>query len=373
LPNILRQASSLLLNVIPELNQKLVDEWQDYFPTGRPSEGLHYIGLPGSVEGGTATFLGFVGNESAPAFAVKVHRSRDAGPIVARESALLKKMCALGDPLSSTVPRCIYAGRLGGGWVLVQSIVDGRPMSCAVTSDGMPDIHQSKAQFHLVAQWLKNYDVQTRDLAEADAESGQNMARELIESYAKIYVPQGQEKELLLAVGKNLGSISRWQVQHGDLCRHNILMPNANAINVIDWTFCHANSPPLQDLFFFLATYFLQVRRSDGVEGFLEAFRYTFFEKSPYYESIRECLLDYCKFSKIEPCLMRVLFPIFLVRRAVWDYTQNTRVALDGPLPRFSIYLASLGGQGYHEAMKQSVWHHLFQYYANNSKQFLAE
>ena len=163
-------------------------------------------------------------------------------------------------------------------------------------------------------------------------------------------------------------------VQHGDFCRHNLLLSRnakGSQLGIIDWTDSKRMGLPLHDLFFFLTTYFLQVRKQVGIEGFAQAFNSTFFEQNPYSSQVLECLRVHCRKMGIDIHLAQALFAMFLVERAIFELAQVTRCSERGGLPRFTIYLANLAHLDYPEAIQAQFWIHFFKLFVMHRGEFL--
>ena len=95
--------------MLPELTDRLLGQWSLLFPEfARPSS-IHYMGLPGSVEGGTASFVAFVQGRRDPMFVVKVHREPGANERNDRERAVLTRLASCNSHISEAVPRVLFS------------------------------------------------------------------------------------------------------------------------------------------------------------------------------------------------------------------------------------------------------------------------
>ena len=349
--------------MLPELTQRLQSEWEGLFPdVPRPST-IRYLGLPGSIEGGTATFLGFGDDRSRPDFAVKVHRDPTRGALAWVERENLGALRTASGRLASTVPRAILCEAFAGRWMLAVSIVDGRPMGIQMTSSGTPDTEAAKTDFAIVTDWLCELHEATLDRTAPARAAAEACATGAVRMFLETFPLSVAERDRVERVEKALPALldSGVVLGHGDFCRHNVLVTRRPYIGVIDWTQSERHSVAGRDLFFFLATYFLQVRTQHGIEGFLGAFEDTFFRDTAYGGLIRECVRRYAERVRIDPGTLRDRFALAMIRQAVDEYQMVLRCARRAGLPRFITYLAALRNATYDEAQHEQLWARFFQ------------
>ena len=351
--------------MLPELTSRIIEDWNGLFPGVDKPGAIHYLGIPGSVEGGTTTFLAFTNEGRKPLFAVKVHRDSDVEERVFNERAVLSYLQTRGGMLATSVPRLILCERIAGAWVLVQSILDGRPMVAPMTRDGGPELKDAVANIQLAADWLAQLHAVTRDYAAASPVLLVQDGLKTIEEFSTTFDLSPSEQDYLKRIGDGLGPASSGGgfVQHGDFCRHNILISRNSSgvkIGVIDWTDSKRAGFPLHDLFFFLTTYYQQVRKHTGIKGFIRAFEDTFLNRNPYSMIVKRRLADHCQQVGVDITTVETLFAMFLLERAVFEFRQVMRCSRRGGLPRFTLYLAALENLDYHQAMRAQLWVHFF-------------
>ena len=162
-------------------------------------------------------------------------------------------------------------------------------------------------------------------------------------------------------------------LQHGDFCRHNILIGDRRhpPIGVIDWTFARQLGLPLHDLFFFFAGYFSQIRRELGPETFLQIFGYTFLEQNSYSQLVRLEIEKYCGRLRLELSQVADWFTFFLVERAVFELRQTLVCAREFGLPRFLVYLGAAAGRGYADALTEQIWFRYFRRFVAERSAFI--
>lgn len=348
--------------MLPRLSGRILRDWSSLFPhASRPAK-IDYLGIAGSLEGGTTTFLGFGDNRSQPLFAVKVHRGTDCEERLRHEVQVLEEMNRHLDALRASIPTVVLVDEMAGTWFTVQTIVAGEPMTATLTSEGVPDLIVAEQQFALAMQFLVSARRVTFSQApEAREKLGQQVLGTL-STCERTFRLSAAERNFMSDVRARTSQLTRagGAVQHGDFCRHNLLIKadRPSHLGVIDWTDSVRYGVPLHDLFFFLATYYLQIRSGTGLTGFIEAFEETFLNDGPYSALVRRCIRNYCRLVGIEHDDVPALLALFLAERSVHDWRNLSRCMKRGSFPRFSLYLASLEGTPYSEANESQFWIH---------------
>jgi hypothetical protein len=362
--------------VLPELTSRIIRQWNDLFPgVDRPTV-VRYLGIPGSVEGGTTTFLAFADKKTKPIFAVKLHRYPDVQERALNESDILDRVGRCGSAISTSVPRVILCERISGVWVLVQSVVDGRPMVAAMTAGGEPEIKMAARNMQITVDWLVQLQKGTVNSLEID--QGQLVQNELktIRDFSATFDLSATECIFLEEIATALSTTFRTNgfIQHGDFCRQNILVtegPGCTKVGVIDWTDAQAAGFPLHDLLYFITTYCLQTRKYTGVSGVAKTFTDTFFEPNIYSTLVRRCIIDYCTQVELHLSTVKTLFAIFLVNQTMFEYNKMATASILGGLPTFTMYLASYYNQNYDQALKQQLWIYFFREAVKLQNQFI--
>ncbi|PKM92575.1 MAG: hypothetical protein CVU80_02645, partial [Elusimicrobia bacterium HGW-Elusimicrobia-4] len=149
--------------MLDELTGRMLADWERLFPAIKRPWSIRYLGIPGSIEGGTTTFLGFSQKAETPLFAVKIHRDIDAMQKALGENSILSFLDSRSGELSTSVPQMILCERIAGTWVLVQSILDGRPMVAVMSRDGVPEPKRTAVNMRLATDWLALLHAETWD------------------------------------------------------------------------------------------------------------------------------------------------------------------------------------------------------------------
>lgn len=348
--------------MLPELSSYILKDWDKLFPSVYKPQGIRYLGIPGSVEGGASTFLSFIDNVSKPLFAVKIYRDAHAAERASNEKEMLDSLELRKDILGASVPHPILCERMGGMWVLVSSVLDGAPMIATMTDEGVPQLEIAAKNICLAADWLTRLYEATQ---EHKAAGNDCFIQNQLEEFSRLYDVSDNECSYLDLMCNEFRNAVNWRsgVQHGDFCRHNLLISQSvsgTKVSVIDWTDSRRMGIPLYDLFFFLTTYYLQVRKQSGIQGFIRAFEDTFFNEGPYKKIVMECLKTHCGNVGVKVSKVDTLFALFLIERAIFESRQVRRCLKRGIVPRFTLYLAGLENLNYHQATGAQIWIHFF-------------
>ena len=353
----------------------MLANWPSYFPEVPAPSAIRYLGIPGSPEGGTATFIALGEPGGRPLFAVKVHRGLHEKERVRNETDALSLLHAQGGELAASVPRVIYAGLIGCRWVLVQSMLKGRPMSTLLDTAGRPDIEEAGRHFALASEWIcRVHEGTQKTSAKALASVRWNLVR-AISDFDCCFALSGEERAALKRLEEGIDDLLRvgLVLQHGDFCRHNILVGDRRhpSIGVIDWTFARLLGLPFHDLFFFFSGYFSQVRRDLGPETFLRIFEYTFLERNSYSKLVKLEVERYCGRLRLDLNQVADWFTIFLVEQAVFELRQTLVCAREFGLPRFVVYLGSAAGRAYTDALTEQIWFRYFRRFVADRSAFI--
>lgn len=360
--------------MLPQLTTRILGNWNNFFPGSDSPRTIRYLNIPGSVEGGTTTFLAFSDREAQPLFAVKIHRDSDAQERALNERNVLNHIESWGGLALNSVPRVIICDRIEGVWLLVESILDGRPVFADMADDGTPEMKVASANMNLIIEWLGNLYACRQvdnDLTRTVLQDGLNMIKEFSDTFEFSTGEKNFIKDIYDGLKNVLNEVF---IQHGDFCRHNILTrreQESTKVGVIDWTDSKMAGFPFHDLFFFITTYYLQVRKYSGIVGFIQAFEDTFFNKNPYSSLIKDTVTLFCQKVGIDIKLVEIMFGMFLIERAIFDYRQSLKCSKRGGLPRFKVYLASLEKYDYPQAIKAQIWTHFFKVFVERRKDFI--
>jgi aminoglycoside phosphotransferase (APT) family kinase protein len=357
--------------MLDALTRRIREEWDPVQMRAGVPRRLTYLCVPGSLEGGTTTLLGFTDGQRRPALVVKVHRDPDGEEFVEAERLVLAELGRRGDFLRSSVPAVLFCGPVEGCWVLVESVLDGRPLVARLTREGWPDLEGSRRDVNLVVDWLIECH-RTGAMTGPPAGDWSDLALTQMREFAKVFDLSPAEEAYLRQLRRTIDDLRGCQVplviRHGDYCRQNILLSERDAtrIGVIDWTFSRMVALPLHDLVFFLGTCFLQVRHERGVAALDRMFAYTFLERNSYSDVVADWLARYHRALHIDAELAPVLFGIALIDQALFEYRLAMRAIRKGNVPRFVMFLAASQNLSYDDAPRAQLWRRFFRVFAED-------
>lgn len=364
--------------MLPELTVRLKNEWVSLFPQYKIPAEINYLGIPGSVEGGVTTFLGFGDRDSEPSFAVKIHRDLNARDAALKEYQNLEFIHSLGTGLSDTVPKVLMVENISGIWYLVQTIKEGRPMQVRMLPNGSPEIEQAGENFKHIVEWLEalNHDTLTQD--PGTIATVKNSTINDIELFIRSFDLSELEMEYVKRIAEQLDPLFKSGVvlSHGDLCRQNILVQNIGGglvLNVIDWSNSRRAEFQLYDIFNFLSTYYLQLRKQTGLDEIVCAFRESFFSESNYGALVRRTISGFAKGKYSDHEIVELGFGVFLVINCVKEADSIAYSLKNGGGSRFNLMLAKFEDLDYSLAGRGQLWIKYFKEFVKQRKRFIME
>lgn len=364
--------------MLPQLNNYILENWKNLFPYLNKAQKINYIGISGSVEGATTTFLAFSDKDKKPIFVVRVLRNPNKTELIINERDALLFLSSLGAFIKESVPKLIICEKFARTWVLVESVLEGKPMKVIIGSAGIPEPKNTNTNMRLIIDWLIKFNNETKsNLILTSAMFDQYILRK-IEEFQKIFLISKDEREHLSQLINIFESTLPHGIplffRHGDFCKHNILIHEYRSqckLRVIDWVFSQRYSLPFYDILLFVTTYFLQFRRQSGISGYYKNFRDTFFDKNSYSEIMLSGLKEYFHEVNIDLALAQSFFSLFLLERALSEYHDLSSLSHRGFIPGYGIYLNSNKNAKYHDALKNQMWIHFFHIFVKEQKYFI--
>jgi len=355
--------------MLPELTNYLLEKWHDLFVEEKRPQQINYLGISGSIEGGTTTYLGFSNQEERPAFVARILRNPQKLNQFLAERDVLSCFNNLSPLIKNSVPNLILCKRIAGKWVLVESVLEGKPMEVIMEEKGIPKLENTKINLSLVKDWLVAFDKEARVKLLEPRDFIKEMAEE-IKEFQKIFSLSEKEQDFLR---KNIKIAESFNAQHsfllhGDFCRQNILV-SGNKINIVDWIFAERSTLPLFDFIYFLITYYLQKRKDYGLNSYIVAFKNTFFELNPYSGLVKRFLKEYSQELEIDPSFIVLFLTLSLIKKSVSDYKNILDLSKEGFIPRFPIYLGLK--RSYEEALKEQIWIYFFRFLVREERNLI--
>ncbi len=352
--------------MLPDLTRHLLDDWHNFFPSQSKPRDLQYVGISGSVEGGTVTFIAFSASSSTPLFAVKIHRDPLAGERVLNEQHVLGYLDSNGMSVSTSVPRIILCKQIGPTWVVVQSILQGQPMGDNGLDENPVVMRKVVRNLDMASTWLEQLCQRTRTQDPSLTRSLLETSQATIDSFAATFDLSVQERDVVHAIREGLEGIisDAVVVQHRDFIRENILLTETETVNVIDWTDSRRAGFPLHDLFFFLTNYFTRLGNGKGIEHLQSAFLNTFYTANPYSTLVKNVIHAHCHSIGCGQASLDLMFGSFLIEHAMYEYNKSQRYKQRGSVPKSVVHLAAETDCRYVDALRQQSWIHFFRVFA---------
>lgn len=364
--------------MLPQLSRYIIEKWDILFPNVNKPKKITYLGIAGSVEGGTTTFLAFSEESSKPVFVVRIPRGPTKINQIFAENDMLLYLYSLSPFLKNSIPRVILCKKIADSAVLVESVLDGKPMMAIIDSDGLPELEDAKTNIHLAKEWLLNLNNETKEFGLLTPDLIERYIVGPVEKFQTIFSLSKNGQDYLQQIMATMEGFIHHKIplflRHGDFCRHNILVSKYKTkykVGVIDWAFSQRQSLPLYDILFFITTYFLQVRKEYGVSGYLKAFKDTFLEKNRYSNIVSQCLIEYCQELKIDLSLIRTFFTMFLVEKAISEYYTLLSISERGFIPSFGMYSEPSKKMNYRDTIKEQMWIYFFRTLVKEQKHFI--
>jgi len=325
------------------------------------SSDIGFVGINGSIEGGTTTFLGCHG--ARPVLAVKIARHSAAGRRLAAESAMLNRLASASVDVSGKIPRVIaFRPDIRYG-VLTTSIVAGRPMSVKTTSDGRLDPSAANREFRQAPEWLAAFQATTRSTDQSVREKTRQRLIATAAEFRETFRLNSAERQVVDAMADKVDEQLAAGVvaEHGDFCRQNLLWTSGEGLTgVIDWTFGRDAGLPLNDLFYFFALYFIQARRAPGRSGLISAFEEALLDVGPTAESINDRIGVHARQFGIDPGIVDRALAWMIVERCVFDARLFAECRKRDAVPRWMLALANDASAAPDDAGGHQFWITIF-------------
>jgi aminoglycoside phosphotransferase (APT) family kinase protein len=235
----------------------------------------------------------------------------------------------LPQPLSGTVPRPLYFGRLDGYVVLAQSAGPGQRMK-NFWPDSYFRSNRYRTDFQNVIDWLVEFQraLAGVDLA-TDPRGSPARPEQEIAAYRGSFRVSSRLDELLVWSAECLKErdyvLSPW---HGDFCTANILVADRKRICVIDWEQRLSRSWPLMDLLYFLSSLWCVPYRK-GINQRALNYRQLFFGEHDQSTMIRAAGRRIANELEIDArdlvALSTLVWVVFANRKLAWRDPESQR------------------------------------------------
>ena len=340
--------------MISSLRRYIYSNWKKFPSLQKAPENVDFLGVVGSLEGGTTTFLLFADSMNFPFGVVRCVRHPVWKEDLEREWNMLGIL--KNTSLCAFVPAPLFYEVFAGVPTIGESVLLGVPLHVRSGSDGVPITSLAKSHFRKAVDWIVTLHQETKE--PLDKEISREEIMKIIERCGEIFSLSSQERQLLfevIGVDTLLPHLQRSFIVHGDFVPHNILV-SQGSLCVIDWISAKRSPFGCFDMFSFSLVYALQARKMGGLQGSLKAFSGAFLNNNNFSNIIEACLYEYFASLDIEVSHARSLFAFFLVMKAKEEYERRLSLVAYGFIPRSGNNVANSAKLTYQEALKESMW-----------------
>jgi thiamine kinase-like enzyme len=361
--------------MLEQIADPVYQEWQKFFPgLKRPrSPAVSFLEITGSVIGGTTSFLAFYPGYPNPLFVIKIFRDKTETAQIRRkrEAQVLARLDAERQIFGDAVPGIMLHGEIDSTQYLVQTYIRGRPLQAALDAKGVPRIRLFQRQLDQVTIWLSTLYKSTRCTDSSLTAVFVDSRKKMIGKLAELFMLSRQEQEWIENLKAWLETIRQDQlcVVHNDFCRQNIL-EKGKTIRIIDWSDSELAGYAGHDLLNYCATYFLQLRSKQGLQGFEDAFTQTFFADNRYSRIVLDAIVRYTRVSGTDSGNLHYTITLFLIERVFFDYKQLSDNALLGRVPLFNLILANELKLPLEHIGRAQFWFFLFRLFVPRAQEF---
>jgi hypothetical protein len=282
---------------------------------GETVEGFRVaLTAPGDYPSRKTVLALFAPREEAPRYVVKVAHDVALNNRLENEARALRALAAAGVADPAAVPRAAFFGHHAGHAVLGQTAIAGVPFRQATSAT--PDCPAARA----AVAWLTELGARTADRTVAEPVHVAAALDELLERFAGLYGPSGDE---LAALADEIAAVAASRrpfplvFQHGDPGTWNVLVTPEGCPAFLDWEAAEMHGMPLWDLFYFARSAGIGVARAAGTRGSLEAFARQFLPDGPTSRALAQDVERYVERIGLDHALVGPLLLTCWMHRAL--------------------------------------------------------
>lgn len=279
-------------------------------PYGLPEDLTYILATPRFRTSRHVVFL-FLTRSNHPkvVLVAKLPRLKSLQADTEREAANLNAVQAAHSGNLDTAPRVLAAEAHRGQYLLLETAIDGQPLSPIMLRR---DVDSSCGS---VIDWLVQMQQPTRTLSTDHADWFDHLVEQPLTYFTRVFPLTRAEGRLLekaykLVTPLHLESFPLF-FEHGDLSHPNLVIMPDGRIGVLDWELAEPKGMPAHDLFFFL-TYAAVAQINDRHrEAITTAFHQAFFRKSSW---TAPYIKRYVQQTALSPQLLKPLFVLCWTR-----------------------------------------------------------
>ena len=266
------------------------------------------LGLPGAIDRGNLTLIA-IENKIGPMYVIKVCREVRRKKFF-DEFSIVNELYNYNSFFSSSLAKPISNSFIDNHNVIISEFVNGDMMLPRMSNKEIPHIGLAKKQYSLIENFLVNFYAFLLDKEKITNKSiNSSVKMNRLRKYFNFNDIESESIESTIS-GKFL-----YATQHGDFTRHNTIITK-KGLYIIDWTDTEEKLI-IDDLFYFIINYYLQLRMETGIVGILNSFDNTFLSENEYSSYVKNLVERLFKIIGIRMNDFKKYLILFLVDRCL--------------------------------------------------------
>lgn len=336
--------------MIQEVERLLIRDWRAFDLPNPPPGKLAFVQICSTwlTDSGRIVFLIFKPDDASPCAVAKIIRSELHKTVLVNEHANLLSARAFNPTLRESVPRPLYCDPLDGKTVLVETALDGVPLTSLVAqTKGKTRERIVRRTYGDIEEWLAKLAQPIRSGAPVwDHGVLSAQFRASIDEFRKSFKMDSVESDYLSGLRTAIDHMRGLQMprapNHGDLAAGAVLV-RSKGIGVIDWEYYCAEGLPLFDSLMAVIQTGFSLSKPHETLTLLDQFKMSF-ESNWFSEMATQWLRSGCRRFGLPESLLVTWLPLFLVGMSNSRDWQEQRRTKHG----------------------EGTWRELFSYYAHN-------
>jgi hypothetical protein len=264
-------------------------------------------------------FYVFLDDAPAPAFVAKITAERAARERLAHEFELIRRLRRrVGEAIAATIPAPVAEIPFGAYWIGLEEMARGRRFVPAVALGRRGEEERIRRYLSPVVDWLIAFGRSGCVTVEFDGDVYAHAVAEPLARLARYHALGRDEAALVAELGAHLRAFRGRPVPaialHGDVWPGNIFVAG-DRVSVIDWDGYREHDASYHDIYTLLSS-FVVAGGPPGPEP-AASFAATFYADSWFSRLVRAELARYTAAIGVDPELVTLMLPFFLVRMAV--------------------------------------------------------
>ena len=307
--------------MIHALTEHLLAHW-DTVAGGRwlKPRVIHWlkVGRFGDMARPYAYFYLFLDQEREPALVAKITAERTARERLMHDFDIVRRLRRrVGEEIAATIPAPVAELPFGAHWVGLEEMAHGRRFVPAVALDRHGEEARIRRYLRPVVDWLILFGRTGHAAVEFDGDIYAHAVAEPLARLARYHELGRTEAALVAELGTHLEAFRGRPVPalalHGDLWPGNVFV-DGDRLHVIDWDGYRERDASYHDIYTLLSS-FVVAGGAPGPEP-AASFAATFYADTWFARLIRGELEHYTTAIGLDPELVTLMLPLYLVRMA---------------------------------------------------------